>query len=88
MAQDVKKKIFKKLNIKHDKKITLNPLRTTSIVSNPFTEKVSHEKIKEIIQSEKVRTKDDLLKRRLSLPSLRHFNDQELEKILKDLDLE
>ncbi len=88
MAQDVNKKVFKKLNIKHDKKITLKPLRTTSIVSNPFTEKVSHEKIKEIIQSEKVRTKDDLLKRRLSLPSLRHFNDQELEKILKDLDLE
>ncbi len=88
MAQDLNKIIFKKLHIKHEKDLTLNPLRTTSVIKNPFDQKVSITDLKTILDREKVRTRDDLINRRLSLPTLRHFNDQELENLLKELDLD
>ncbi|MFT6631083.1 MAG: glycerol-3-phosphate dehydrogenase [Bacteriovoracaceae bacterium] len=86
MAQDLNKKIFKQLNIKHDKSLTLQPLRTTSIVENPFDRKISLDDLKLILKNENVRTKEDLLNRRLSLPTLRHFNDQDLESLILQLD--
>jgi glycerol-3-phosphate dehydrogenase len=86
MAQDLNKIIFKKLNIKLDKSLTLKPLRTTSIVKDPFAQKISIEDLKLILKNESVRTKEDLVSRRLSLPTLRHYNDQELEELIKAFD--
>ena len=86
MAQDLNKIIFKKLNIRHDKSLTLQKLKTTSIVKNPFEKKISLDDLKLILRKENVRTREDLLNRRLSLPTLRHFNDQELEKLILQLD--
>jgi glycerol-3-phosphate dehydrogenase len=86
MAQDLNKKIFKQLNIEHDKSLTLQPLRATSIVENPFDKKISLDDLKLILRNENVRTREDLLNRRLSLPTLRHFNDQDLESLILQLD--
>ena len=87
MAFDLNKIIFKRLGIKHLKNITLRPLRSTSIIKNPFDADLSKEKIQEIIELEGVKTKEDLISRRLSLPSLRHLNNEELKNYLKDLNL-
>ncbi len=88
MAQDLNKTIFKRLGIKHDKDLTLKPLQTTSIVKDPFSKSLSEEQILKVIESEKVRTKEDLLSRRLSLPSNKHLTDQELKNIIDKIDFE
>ena len=87
MAEDINAKIFKKLNIQHNKKLSETPLRSTSIVKDPFTKKITKEDILNIIEKEFVQTKEDLLLRRLSLPSLRHLNDSEIEEIFQGLEL-
>jgi glycerol-3-phosphate dehydrogenase len=88
MAEDLNKTIFRNLGIKHDKSLTLQPLKTTSIVKNPFELKIDKEVIAKILKEEHVRTKADLIERRLSLPSLAHYNDKDLLKILEELELE
>ncbi len=86
MAQDLNKIIFKKLGIKHDKSLTLKPLKTTSIVKDPFNNSLNEEQVLKIIETEKVRTKEDLLSRRLSLPSIKHLTDQELKNIIDKIE--
>lgn len=75
MAEDLNKKIFKTLKIKHNKKLTLQPLRRASTIQNPFLESINAEKIQDIINQEMVRTVEDLITRRLSLPNLDFISD-------------
>lgn len=82
MAQDLNAILFKKMCIRHDKSLTKKPLRTTSIVKDPFTNAISEEDIKNIMNKEFVRTREDLIERRLSLHSLRHINNLELQKLI------
>ena len=88
MAEDLNAKIFKELNIKHDKTLTLGPLKTTSVVKNPFNKKVTQEDLDEILAKEFVRTKEDLISRRLSLHSLNHIDNEELKEALEKIKLE
>lgn len=87
MAFDVNKKLFKSLGIKHQKDITLRPLRTTSIVKDPFGQKITQANIQDVIDNEMVRTREDLISRRLSFPSTRHLNNDELSNMLDNVDL-
>ncbi len=87
MAEDLNKIIFKKMGIKHNPKLTLKTLKTTSIVTNPFNQKVSKEDIEQILKNEHVKTREDLLNRRLSLPNLKHLNDEEITEYIDSLDL-
>lgn len=85
MAQDLNKKIFKRLNIPFDKNLTLQPLQVESVVRNPFQQKIGKKELEDILKNENIRTKSDLLNRRLSLPTLRHYNDQELEALINKI---
>jgi glycerol-3-phosphate dehydrogenase len=85
MAQHLNKTIFKDLDIKHDKTLTLKPFKKTSVVKNPFDKKITREELRLIMKTEKVRTIDDLVERRLSLPSLEHYDSTELKKLLNEI---
>ena len=88
MAQDLNAKIFKQLGVRHNKKLTLEPLKVTSVVKNPFDKNITKGDIQKIMQNEFVVTKEDLISRRLSLPSLDHLEDKELKEILENIKLE
>lgn len=85
MAEELNSIIFRDLGIRHDKSLTKNQLRTTSIVKDPFDHSISKQDIENILTSEYVRTKDDLITRRLSLPSSKHLNNKELETYIEEL---
>jgi glycerol-3-phosphate dehydrogenase len=85
MAQHLNKSIFKALGVKHDKSLTLRPLRKTSVIKNPFDSNISRNDLEMIIKTEKVRTLEDLVERRLSLPSLKHYNSADLKRLLIDI---
>lgn len=87
MAQDLNKKILKDLSIPFNDKLTLGELKSVSTIQDPHKKKITKEQILEIIESEKVVTKEDLIQRRLSLPSLNHIDDEELKKIIDEIDL-
>ena len=87
MAQDLNKKLFRQLDLPYDKNLSKNKFRRSSTVKNPFTDEINEDIIAKIIKSEFVRTKDDLIKRRLSLPSLDHYPDKKMVESLKSLDL-
>ena len=82
MAEDLNKLIFKDMNRPYNKKLSMTPLHRASIVKNPYEEKISQEEIERIIREEGVRTMEDLIERRLSIQSLRHFSDKELAQLL------
>ena len=85
MAQSLNKIIFKELGVTLDKSLSLKPLTKKSVVKNPFEQNISEADLKKILQEEKVRTYEDLQDRRLSLPSLKHFSDEEIKKCLANL---
>jgi len=87
MAQDLNKIIFKEMGIKQNKTLTLQPLRTTSIVKDPFGDKLDSNTIDRILSNEYVQTREDLLMRRLSLPTLKHLHDDEIENYISNLEL-
>lgn len=87
MAQDINKILFKKMNWNYDKKKTLNKLKKTSLVTNPFSQNITPELIDKIIKEEKVKTKEDLIHRRLSLQTLEHLGDEELIRYINSLEL-
>lgn len=66
MAQDLCKEIVPRLGIPYNSNHTLSPLRKPSLVGTFENNEVSAEEIEEIIESEKVRTMEDLVHRRLS----------------------
>lgn len=67
MAQDVCKLIFKNDHKRYIKNLSLKPFRKKSLVSWGLKEEVSEELIEEIINTELVRTPEDILSRRLSM---------------------
>ena len=83
MAEDLNKKIFKDLARPYNKKLSLRPLKEASIVKDPYESKISQQEIEKIIREEGVRTMEDLVERRLSIQSLRHFSDQELSSMIE-----
>lgn len=90
MAQDVTKMAMQSLNHKYNPSLSLRPFKTTSIIKSLHDKtnensknKVSDETLLEIIEKEKVRTIDDLVKRRLSVISKDQLTKSELESIHK-----
>lgn len=83
MAEDLNKKVFKKLNIRHDKSLTLRPLQKKSVITSAFETQINKENIEEIMKNELVRTKEDLLVRRLSVPSENHLDPEAKSQLTK-----
>jgi len=74
MAQDIAEKIVHKNGIGYKDQLTLNPFRRKSTLNTFPTDNITHNDILEILKYEKVRTYEDLMKRRIGLPSHHHWN--------------
>lgn len=90
MAQDTCKLLFKNLAKKYNKKHSLTPFKTKSMVYDIHSQEINEVLLNSVIKNELVRTKDDLIKRRLSLYSLSQAKNQEeldqlTTKVCKDL---
>jgi glycerol-3-phosphate dehydrogenase len=68
MTQELAQEIVPRLGLRYRPNLTLNPLRQHSLMPT-FGKKprLTLSLVKKIIQSEKVKTYDDLIKRRLSI---------------------
>ena len=68
MTQELASEIVPRLNLRYKPNLTLNPLRQHSVVPT-FSEheSLNLEMLKKIISTERVKTFDDLISRRLSL---------------------
>lgn len=83
MAQDVCKLVFKNIQKKYDKNLSLTKLTHKSIIFDIHSQKVDENIINSIIKTELVRTKEDLIQRRLSLYSLSQAeNEADLENLI------
>ena len=80
MAQELNTKLFKKMGWEYNKELTLNPLKVTSIVDDPNTSTISEDILNDILKLERVRTKDDLIERRLSLPTTSFLKSKSNQK--------
>lgn len=87
MALELNNIIFRKLKINHQKSLSKSPLKASSTIQDPFKRKITKSDILHIVENEYVRTKEDLIHRRLSLPCLEHLNDPEIESFIKKLRL-
>ncbi len=83
MAQDLNKKSFKELGLKYNKKLSLSDFRVTSVIKGPITDDIDQEAIDKIMQKELVRTKEDLIMRRLSLTCENNLDSREKELLDK-----
>lgn len=81
MAEDLNKKSFKDLGLKYNKNLSKSDFKTTSVVKDLTTERIDREMLQKIIDNEMVRTKDDLIKRRLSLTSETQLDPKEKEAL-------
>lgn len=88
MAEDLNKKLFRDMGKAYNKKLSLKPLKSISIVKDPLERKITKQDIENILAHEHVRTKEDLLQRRLSLPSLQQLDNQEIKEIIENIKLE
>lgn len=88
MAQDLNKTLFKELGRPYNKNLTKNQFQASSIVKDPFSKTISIADIDNIIKTEFVRTKEDLIKRRLSLPSLEHYKNSEIIEKLNSIKIQ
>lgn len=77
MAQDLCKKIFKINKEKYDKKLSLTPLKEKSLVYNIHEQELTKELLLKIIEKEFVKTKEDLVFRRLSLYSFSQYKEED-----------
>lgn len=77
MASDVCKKLFKENNWKYDKSLSLSPINNKSPIYDVHSQIIDSETIAKMVSSEFVRTKEDLLKRRLSLYSITQHQDSD-----------
>jgi glycerol-3-phosphate dehydrogenase len=73
MAQDICKVLMKKINETYNPNLTLNSLRKPSYINNAHNIKIEKEVIKKIISEEQPKSFEDLLVRRLSIPSEEHW---------------
>lgn len=82
MAEDLNDKLFKDMNWPYDKSLSKNPLRRISIIDDPHHHPITQELLTEIMQEESVRTDEDLVLRRLSLPSLEFLSSKQKQKTI------
>lgn len=76
MVQGIAQVIIERFNQTYSSKLTQRPLRKPSVIS-PFTfVTITTEHILEILREEMPKTFDDLVKRRLSFPSRKHWNQE------------
>ncbi len=88
MAQDLTKKVLKDSNIKYDKTLSLQELKKKSLLSDIHTQKININDLQEIIEKEQVHNLEDLIKRRLSLYSLKQSeSESELKSLIEQIDL-
>jgi glycerol-3-phosphate dehydrogenase len=86
MAQDLCKLVFKNINKKYSKNLSLTPFEKKSIIYDIHKQNLSKEILDNILEQELVRTKDDLIKRRLSLYSLDQAqNSNEIKDLIDQL---
>ncbi len=87
MGQKITKKICKRLHKKYNKHDTKRELRKRSVV-DPFysLKSLTKDQVIKILETEHVRTFDDLVSRRLSLPGRKHWGlDIEFDQFFIDL---
>ncbi len=91
MGQDVLRELVPRLGVAYRDHLTLNPLRKTSTVGTFTDTEVSAEKIKTTILTERVRTYEDLITRRLSwlnppesYKEISGLSKAEIEKLILD----
>jgi glycerol-3-phosphate dehydrogenase len=94
MAKEVTSMAMENLNRSYNPSLSLSPFQTTSIIKslhdkvNKNTDKViNDETLLEIIEKEKVRTIEDLVRRRLSVISNEQLTQSQLESIKKASEL-
>lgn len=83
MAQDLNKKTFKELGLNYNKKLSLSDFKVTSVIKDPITNDIDQKAIDTIMKKEMVRTKEDLVMRRLSLTTENTLDDSEKELLNK-----
>lgn len=89
MAKDLCKKLFKANHKKYQVNLSLTPLKHKSLVFDIHNQELTEELIHQIIQTEEVKTQEDLIKRRLSLYSLSQYKQREkLDYILKKIKID
>ena len=87
MAQDLNQQLFKQNDWFYNKKLSLSPLRVKSIIGDPHLKIIDKQTLEEIKNKELIRTKEDLIQRRLSLPNLDHLSSKVSKKNIEDFDL-
>ncbi len=81
MAQDMVKILMNKFNLPYDKTLTMKSLRKPSLINTFEEQDISPEKLSRVIQTEKVRTFEDLWKRRLG-----HFTPDRVKEMKNHFD--
>ncbi len=81
MAQDMSRIVMRKLGLPYHEALTLSPLRQHSVVETFSDTFISHEDLKAVLKKERVKTIDDLLRRRFGLihpehPRLKDIKDK------------
>jgi len=86
MAQDLCKKLFKDNNQRYDKNLSLKPLNKKSIIYDVHHQEITKELLQKLKDTEFVKTKEDLILRRLSLYSLSQYSESEkLESLINEI---
>lgn len=81
MAEDLNKKSFKDLGLIYKKNLSKSDFKTTSVVKNPLTDDINQTMLQKIVETEMVRTREDLIKRRLSLTAESNLDEHEKKAI-------
>jgi glycerol-3-phosphate dehydrogenase len=76
LCEQIVEHVLRKKNAYNPKR-SLHKLRRASVVNNIYEDQVTVEKILQIVQTEKVRTFHDLVKRRLGVPGQKHWTGPE-----------
>lgn len=87
MAQDLNRKMFNDNKWVYNKNLTLKPLRHLSLVTNPQECQFDDSKLDQICADELVRTKEDLIQRRLSLPHISFLENRHQRKVVEEYQL-
>lgn len=87
MAQDLNSELFAQNGWSYNKSLSLSPLKAVSIISDPHLKTIEKHELKKIQEKELIRTKSDLIERRLSLPNLNHLSNKISRKAIEDFNL-
>ena len=76
MGQEISRDICLKSRISYNSELSKNALRRRSVVSTSSSFSLTREHIRKIVKTEKVRTLEDLIKRRLGIPNRRFWREK------------